>query len=296
MANLVSPFVGALETKLDWSIERNNVLNEKTGKKIEGMVTLTNTKTGHEIFTTNATYKETRPEFFQEVAEIVSKKTGMELIGYHTFSEGEKILGYLRNVEVEEQYRKILKLKNESFCVIGTGNDGKDPFFVGSVEYILRCQNQWGRVNRNIKFKHTKKHEETVLAFINSISKQTVSDFELIKKLDKMQKIKIDTDLLVSIVDRFLGVERPLNETEKANFKLPTRTQNNFDIVMQSMEIERGDLGNNLFGTFNGFTHYISNVWNGDNAKSAPGNILNGYERQTEKAFNAIEHYFQLLS
>jgi hypothetical protein len=62
------------------------------------------------------------------------------------------------------------------------------------------------------------------------------------------------------------------------------------------MEIERKDLGQNLFGTFNGFTHYISHVWNGTNANSAPGNLLNGYERQTDKAFNVVDHFYQSLA
>jgi hypothetical protein len=296
MAQLLSPFVRDLEQTLDWSITRDQIQNASTGGVIDGMIALTNTKTKKEIYVTNKTYQQTNPEFFMDIANQIAIKTGMELLGYHTFCGGEKILGYFRNVNVEEHYRKILKLQNESFLVIGTGNDGKDPFFVGTSEFILRCKNQWGRVNKNLKFKHTKNHEYAIQSFVNSIELQKVSDLKLIEKFERMQKIKVDNDLLLSIVDRFLEIERPVSKEELTTFKLPTRTQNNLEQILSSMEIERKDLGQNLFGTFNGFTHYISHVWNGTNANSAPGNLLNGYERQTDKAFNVVDHFYQSLA
>ena len=148
---------------------------------------------------------------------------------------------------------------------------------------LLRCHNAYGRIMQGLKVRHTKNQLPRIETFLNIIAGFTKEKEQEAIYFQKLSEIKIDAKILDSLANRLLNID------EKAIAKdelLPTATVNRKGELMNSLIIETKDLGMNLFGAFNGMTHYTTHV---KKSTDIYGNLLGGNQKFTDDGFKVIQ-------
>ena len=210
-----------------------------------------------------------------EYTHRLSEASGFAIEGYAEFDGGKKVLAYLRSTE--DFMHKHLGLKTENYFVWGNSHDGSTPLFGGGVDFILRCSNQYGRIMKGLKIRHTKNHDVKVEEFIRLIASFKVEKEAEALMFQKMATIKIDSKILDSLANRLLKIDE--TKMKEGDILHPV-TGRNKEALMNSLIKETSDLGMTLFGAFNGVTHYSTHS---KKSTDTYGNLLGGNMRFNEQ-------------
>lgn len=263
---------------LTWEVERSTPYTRSfSGLYLpeDGYTALKRDDDGSTLYITRKTYTETKNSTFMEYTHKLSEASGFAVEGFAEFDGGRKVLGYLRSTE--DFVHKYLGLKSENYLVFGNSHDGSTPLFVGSVNFLLRCSNQYGRIMKGLKVRHTKNHDFRVEEFIRLVASfQAEKEAEAIM-LQKMSQIKIDAKILDSLANRLLNIDE--TKMKEGDILHPVTGRNKANL-MDSLLKETSDLGMNLFGAFNGITHYTTHT---KKSTDAYGNLLGGNMKFNEQ-------------
>ena len=263
---------------LTWEVERSTPYTKSVSGLYlpeEGYTALKRDDDGSTLYITRKTYTETKNSTFMEYTHKLSEASGFAVEGFAEFDGGKKVLGYLRSTE--DFVHKYLGLKSENYLVFGNSHDGSTPLFVGSVNFLLRCSNQYGRIMKGLKVRHTKNHDFRVEEFIRLVASfQAEKEAEAIM-LQKMSQIKIDAKILDSLANRLLNIDE--TKMKEGDILHPVTGRNKANL-MDSLIKETSDLGMTLFGAFNGITHYSTHT---KKSTDAYGNILGGNMKFNEQ-------------
>lgn len=263
---------------LTWEVERSTPYTRSvSGLYVpeEGYTALKRDDDGSTLYITRKTYTETKNSTFMEYTHKLSEASGFAIEGYSEFDGGKKVLGYLRSTE--DFVHKYLGLKSENYLVFGNSHDGSTPLFVGSVNFLLRCSNQYGRIMKGLKVRHTKNHDFRVEEFIRLVASFQAEKEAEAMMLQKMSQIKIDSKILDSLANRLLNIDE--TKMKEGDILHPV-TGRNKEALMNSLLKETSDLGMTLFGAFNGITHYSTHT---KKSTDAYGNILGGNMKFNEQ-------------
>jgi len=282
MAKSTSNAVKDFKTSLYWEVERHTPMTlNKAGVYVpeDDYVALKRSDNGRTLHLANATYTETKNSAFEDYAYKLSEASGYALEGFAEFREGEKVLAYLK--ATDDMVHKHLGLKSENYLVFGNSHNGTTPVFVGSVNILLRCHNAWGRIMQGLKVRHTKNQDYRIEMFIDLVRGFREEKEKEAMQLKRLSEIKIDEKILDGLANRLLNIDEKLL---KDNI-LPSSTGRRKADLMESFTRETNDLGMNLFGAFNGVTHFTTHK---KFSTDAYGNILGGNQKLTDDAFKMI--------
>ena len=256
---------------LGWEVERHTPFTQsQSGLYVpeDKYVALKRSDTLETLSLFRDTYTETKNCSFEDYARQLADASGYELEGFSEFRGGTKVLAYLK--ATDDLVHQYLGLKSENYLVFGNSHDGTTPLFVGSVNILLRCYNQWGRVMQGLKVRHTKNHNYKVDMFIDLVKGFRAEKEQEAIIFQKLSEIKIDRGLLDSLANRLLNIdERKIKEGDI----LSSVTARNKIALMESFTKETSDLGMNLWGAFNGITHYTTHS---KTSTDTYGNLLGG--------------------
>jgi len=256
---------------LGWEVERHTPYTQtKSGLFVpeERYVALKRSDTLETLSLFRDSYTETKNRTFEEHARQLADASGYELEGFAEFRGGTKVLAYLK--ATDDLVHQYLGLKSENYLVFGNSHDCTTPLFVGSVNILLRCFNQWGRVMQGLKVRHTKNHNYKVDMFIDLVRGFRAEKEQEAIIFQKMSEIKIDRSILDALANRLLNID----ETKIAEGDiLSVRKGNTKVALMDSLNRETADLGMNLWGAFNGVTHYTTHT---KSSTDTYGNLLGG--------------------
>lgn len=290
MAKSTSNAVKDFKTSLYWEVERHTPMTlNKAGLYVpeDDYVALKRSDNGRTLHLANATYTETKNSAFEDYAYKLSEASGYALEGFAEFREGEKVLAYLK--ATDDMVHKHLGLKSENYLVFGNSHNGTTPIFVGSVNILLRCHNAWGRVMQGLKVRHTKNQDYRIEMFIDLVRGFREEKEREAMQLKRLSEIKIDEKILDGLANRLLNIDEKLL---KDNI-LPSSTGRRKADLMESFTKETNDLGMNLFGAFNGITHFTTHK---KFSTDAYGNILGGNQKITDDAFKLINDLALVLA
>jgi hypothetical protein len=290
MAKSTSNAVKDFQSGFNWEVERHTPMTlNKSGLYIpeNDYVALKRSDNGNTLHLTNATYTETKNATFVDYAHKLSEASGYALEGFAEFREGEKVLAYLK--ATDDMVMKHLGLPSENYLVFGNSHNGTTPVFVGSVNILLRCHNAWGRVMQGLKVRHTKHQDYRIEMFIDLVRGFREEKEREALQLKKLSEIEIDHKILDAIANRLLNIDEKLLKGEL----LPSSTGRRKADLMESFTKETSDLGMNLFGAFNGVTHFTTHK---KFSTDAYGNILGGNQKITDDAFKICNEYATLLA
>lgn len=238
-----------MSNSLPWEVIERPVMVEN--QIVSGFKSLVRSDDNQVLTICKQSYTPTLNNRLTDFAEKLCDTMGFENHGFSEFHGGRKVLVHLKNNE--EQF-KVAGCDFKDYLLIGNSHDGTHPFWIGTDTTMIRCQNRFARKLRNMSVRHTTNHDfkiEEILGYFKSYQKEK----DLMKiNLEKMTKIKVSEELLISLSERLFQIEM-VEERLKEVSQTKVNQIHNF---MESVETEMSDLGENLFAVWNGVTHYTS--------------------------------------
>jgi len=197
-------------------------------------------------------YKPVLNSTMQDLADKISESGEFELEGFNEYYEGKVIHCFLRNTN---SYLSMNGHLVHERMGISNSHDGSKRFSIFTYTAMERC----GNVYADYLNVFSKKH----LSNINFDSHEVE---ELLRKykskkdviytsFDGMDKIKVDSGIIEKLIT---DVHSMLSKDSSVPKSKDWRESPSMQLLLESINIEMGHLGNNLFGLFNGVTYYTS--------------------------------------
>ena len=220
---------------------------------------------------------------FMESTERMKEISGFDISGYSTFDDGRIVLSHLKN---NLENFEIGGHKIEDYLVLGSSFDGRYPFFVDTSTVFLRCKNQFSKLNKVQKVRHTKSSPQKIDDLYRTLEVYFNNRKKMYENFEKMREVKLDPIAKQLAMDYFLSVSKE----DRLADEVSTRKTNQMEVLRNSVFTEINDLGDNLFAIFNGATRYTTHELN--TKEKSFGNLF-GTPAEINK--RAYEYALQLV-
>lgn len=255
-----------MKATVDWDIQMNPIQDAQSGLIIPGWNQIKKVYNDAELNSLNdstlhvakESYCPPTTKEFQDYYHELSQITGFEPAGFQEWKEGKKIFGYLKNTQEEFS---IDGHEIEDYLLIGVGYAGNTSFFVGSVNNLLRCSNEFGNINKTWKIRNTKGRHLKTEELISSFSQHINTRESLFDSFRKFKNVKVSNELVTACKKTLLGIEQKEEIKNLSSYK-----QNRYKELSIVMNSEMSQLGDNLWGMFNGATWYTTHNLKKDNS------------------------------
>lgn len=232
---------------INWEIESKQIAVLGEDEAIPGYHALKRNDTGATISVFKKSYVFYPNADFVATAQKLSDVTGYPIEGFQEINGGKRVLAYLKNTNKDF---KLVGQDLDDYLVLGNSHDGSTSLFLGNSSTIIRCMNQFGAIIQNMKYRHTRGMEEKMLDITQEIENYFVGVKRLSNTFERMREIKIDKQIIEALALRLFDVD---NVTDMK----PTQLVKINDFKA-SAEREIDELGANMWGLFNGVTHYTT--------------------------------------
>lgn len=267
-----------VQTNLDWDVEKINVLN-KYGE-IPDYSNIVRTDNHATLSIMGKDYTPMSNKEFKENVKELSSLSGFPVEGYVEFREGKVVLCFLKNT------KGLIHIGShpvQDYFLIGNSFDGSNSFFIGTTTEFLRCENQFTRISKIAKIRHSKNFEEkvkelkTYLEIFLEDKKKVFHNFQRFEKQILSDEVKTD------LVNFVMG----LNKKEVLDPSLiSTKKMNQIITLNDCIKSETEVLGQNLWGLFNGITYYTTHEMNSKD--NVFGNPFGNPQKMNEKAYQFL--------
>jgi len=242
-----------LEKTFNWEvIESPVVINGREQSKKKALM---RSDTGDILSIKSNRYRVFSNEKFEKLIDRLVNLSGFEFMGFEEFQNGKRILGFLRNT------RPNLKLCGQAvkdYLVIGNSHDGSSKIFIGTSNFIFRCENQFTEKIRTYELTHIHELEFSDKALMNLLNVYESSRQNYYRSMEQLSLVPLTNDMIKELIDKLLIAEQPSSaKRERINRHLDQKMMSNKErMFRESIIKETHALGNNLWGLFNGVTHY----------------------------------------
>lgn len=260
-----------------WEIERHPISFEREGELITSpdFQILSRSDNNQVLSVMSKRYCPMSVNQFEEASEKMQKASGMELLGYQEFNEGRVLLAILKNGNPLE----VNSYPIEDYLVLGTSFNGAQPFFIGTSTILVRCQNSFSQIHMLSRTKHTTHSYERRESVLNGLEYYFNSRKKLYSNLELMQNVPITDETKKIFVNSVLSLPNELPE------ETSTRTLNRINELYGAIDGETSELGNNLFGLFQGLTKFTTHTLRTKN--EAPfGNLIGTANDLNQKGYD----------
>lgn len=269
-----------LKNQINWEIKEKGIKSDD-GIEIPSHKQIRRDDDNTTLSIVRSTYKPLYNSQFKEVCDLISEK-GFQLEGFSEFKNGKALIANFRNNLIEN----IEGLPMENYLTLGNGHDYQTPIFLGTVDYLIRCQNAFGQIKKFLKVTHSKNMTNMLTSRIIEYFNQYIDkEKQKIETYKKFAGVKIDSRVMNTLTDRLLDIDK------KSNEEISTRKKNMKEEILSCIERETSDLGKNLFGFFNGVTYYTSHCYGSKNKEKVFGNFFNKAYDYNNKAFNLSKEH-----
>lgn len=248
--------------------EFNGEIVKSPNKKV-----LLNGNTGKELyFGGQNSYRTFTNREFEDLAGKIGNFYDLKVHHFGEHGGGKKVLVAFENNEKFE----ICGHGVTNYIVMYNGHDGTCGLAIGGSSIMHRCGNIIPSVKVGWKFRHNSKLDEYVKEFEENLVLYHIDLSKEFEQLCTFSDVQISSDIIERAKLEILGLDsevlkefdkfRPLTvaECKDAGLKRPTRKMNLWDNLTQSIDSEVNQLGSNVFGLHNGFTHYLTHNRNSD--------------------------------
>jgi hypothetical protein len=235
-----------LINKLTWDVDLKPIWVD--GKELPNHQALVRNDNAEVLSVTKKSYHPATNERFLEVVSRIHEFTGFDVEGYSVFQGGRKVLAFLKNNEK----MRIGDFDSNNYMVIGNSFDCSTGFFTGISNVVIRCSNQFSRMQTSTTIRHNKqldmKLDELVLFYKDFLKEEA----HLKETFLTWNEIKPNQEFISKFVDSVLDIS--------CSGTISTRKRNAREELRNSIDLEMEAMGNNKYGLFNGVTHYTSHV------------------------------------
>jgi Domain of unknown function (DUF932) len=222
-------------------------------QQVQGYKALYRSDNNELLNVAKSSYTPVTNERFLEVITRLSSITGFPIQMYDEVSNGKKILAFLKcNDSI-----KVNGYKFQDWLMVGNSHDGSTGFFIGNSNMMIRCSNRFTKQFQSLKVLHTANNDFRINNLTNSFDDYTKQRQRFYNRFSEYVDFEIVEEDKTKIVNSLIEVT-PL-EIEKPE-TISARKQGIINDIHRSIETETAELGNNLFGLFNGITHYTSHI------------------------------------
>lgn len=274
--------------KLTFEIQESPVLYEVDGTILTSNKhkVLSRSDNNLELSTVKKTYCPTTNEHFMRSTEKMVEISGFEFAGYSEFSDGRVVIAHLKNNLYDSH---IGGHKIADYLILGSSCDMRFPFFIGDTTVLLRCENQFSKISKIERVRHTSSCVRKVDELIKSLEIYFKSRKIMYENFDRMINYKIDPHIKNLAIDYVLKI----SEEDRLDESISTRKANQLEALNLSIWSEMSDLGHNLWGLFNGVTKYTTHTLKQKNP--AFGNIFGTAADINNRAYNFSVKQLQLV-
>lgn len=240
--------VNTLNNSLTWEIVETPVL--VNGMIVDSYKSLVRSDNDQVISIVKKSYTPTTNEQFKNTIAEIQKINGFEISGFAESREGGKVLCWLKNPE----NKKILDWSSNDYMVLGNSHDYSSGFFAGTTNHLLRCSNQFTKLHKNSSFHvpHTKSSTRKINDFVREFETYIEETQLFYEVLEGFGEVKIDKLIIDELIQRLVKLESEEKITkQKELFKTD---------LERSILRETNEVGMNLFGLWNGVTHYTTHT------------------------------------
>ena len=241
--------------KLTFEVKETPVLYDFNGEIITSNThkAIVKAETGKQLSTMKNSYNTMHTSDFMESVERMSEISGFNKAGYSELDEGRIILAHLKN---NGENFEIGGHKIEDYLVMGSSFDGRYSFFIGTSTVLLRCSNQFSKLSRMEKVRHTKSAPKRREELMSGLEVYFEERRDMYRNFEKMREVKVDPEILRMAQDYVLSIDKH----DRLDGKLSTRKQNQLNLLHNDMILEMNDLGENVWALMNGVTKYTTHT------------------------------------
>ena len=240
-----------MENNLSWEVIERPLFSEN--QPIHGYKALFRSDTNELLHVAKNTYTHTPNERFLETVHKISNITGFPIELYDEVAKGKKVIAFLKCTDPIT----VNGYKFKDYLMVGNSHDGSTGFFVGNSNIMVRCENRFTKQFRNLQVLHTKHHDIRIDNLSNSFDDFAKQRQRFYNRFSQYIDYEIVEDHKIKLVNALAEVT-PL-EIEQPQ-TLSSRKANIITDIHRSINTETAELGNNLFGLFNGITHYTTHT------------------------------------
>lgn len=222
---------------------------------------------------------------FTETTERMQEISGFSFEGYSEIDNGRIILSHLKN---NLQDFSINGNKIDDYLLMGSSFDGRYSFFVGTTTVLLRCKNQFSHITQAEKVRHTKSAPKRREDLMKSLEVYFQARKMMYSNFEEMTKIKVDPILKQKAIDYILQV----SQEDRIAGTISTRKLNIMEVLDQNISYEMGDLGQNMWGLFNGVTKWSTHERT--QKESIFGNVFGSNAIVNDRAHDFAKRQLQL--
>ena len=236
---------------LSWDVIERPIFSNFS--QVNGYKAIYRSDTNELLHIAKNSYTPTTNERFLETVYRLSQITGYPIELYDEIAGGRKTLAFLKCTEPT----RINGYEFKDYLLIGNSHDGSTGFFIGNSNMMIRCENRFTKQFRQIQINHTKNHDvkiDTLAGSFTNYSTQRQRFYNEFSEYIDFEIVDQDKENLVNAIAEVSPQEREDKEL------ISTRKSNIIRDIHESIKIETSDLGNNLFGLFNGITHYTTHT------------------------------------
>lgn len=234
-----------LVPSIGWEIEEQSVTIK--GKVSDVYKAISRKDNDNVLNIVKQSYEPMYNEELTKTVEKISELTNMKIAGYSEFDGGRKIIACLDNTTSNKIGDWPVDLK----MIIGNTHDYSSSFFIGTNSTLIRCTNQFSQIHKSMRIQHTKSAEfkrAELMLYFQLYDKQSKL---LLDTMEKMLKVPATQKMGNAMLNHVLGIKVPLDE-------ISMKKRNQRAELEEAMRREIKDVGNNLFGLFNGVTYYTT--------------------------------------
>jgi len=272
-----------LKQAINWDVLRNPIYSIINGQEtlIEGYNALVRNDNNETLSVMKSSYTPTYNDEFLERVEKISDISKMSLSGFTEFKGGRKVLAFLKNTT------DIVKIGNhtlEDYMIIGNSFDGSSGFFVGTSTTLIRCTNQFSQISKMLNIRHTKNANvkaEEIYAYLDFYFNQRK---ELFETFERWGDKTVNPQITEKLIKRVLDIKED---------KISTRKERQRILLRANIKSEMDDLGENLWGLFNGVTKYTTHSITSKNKTF--GNVFGTAANLNKKAFEFSSEIFETV-
>jgi Domain of unknown function (DUF932) len=237
--------------KLSWEVVERPLFSNNT--QLNGYKALYRSDNQELLQVAKSTYTPTTNERFLEVVERLSEITGFPIELFDEVAGGKKVIAFLKCTDPVT----VNGYKFKDWLMVGNSHDGSTGFFIGNSNMMIRCENRFTQQFQNLKVLHTRNHDLKIDSLTNSFDEYVMQRQRFYNRFSEYVDFEVVEEDKTKIVNSLVQVT-PL-EIEQPE-TMSSRKQNIITDIHRSIERETIELGNNLFGLFNGITHYTSHI------------------------------------
>ena len=210
---------------------------------------------------------------FERLIDRLVNLSGFEFMWYEEFQNGKRVLGFLKNTRPN---LKICGQAVKDYLVIGNSHDGSSKIFIGTSNFIFRCENQFTEKIRTYELTHIHELDFSDQDLTRLLDVYEHSRRNYYRSMEQLSLVPLTNDMVKELVNKLLQTEQPAfakSDLENRS-PLPPQLSNKERMFRESIVKETAALGNNLWGLFNGVTHYATHHINSNSFLNSNGASL----------------------